>query len=458
METYSHVSSIARADAAAAIGLTEISKQMRKMRATNQKQKEELHRQKKQLEVLTETRGLTMSNVQSAFENAALKNADKELQRRYKKMKIRAEEAEAALQTRDEDKGLHERIADLEMKAAIASENDCRSQQQLKELYGRLKGKDEEKAKLQQEILALNKQKQDAVLKSASVDVQTTQIIKSLQNRLAEMDQERKQMDQAFQALTWENEQIKQSERRAVLEAEKCYIELSSKVVDIADLEQRLASLHFAYTLVEKDIRDEQKIYKNQKAQQEAADLALVQTIVKSNEKMNEEKQKQRKLEEKVAQVQRKLSARSPVLPSPSLTMASSANVTMVKEPARVLGVIEKKSSSRKVPKRLAKPPTPRSSRTPTPRSGRTPSPKTPSQKAPSETCDLAIFANARCDACNTPCCNRTGARIADSRVCSVCALFYCPSCKRQNLTRRGPKVYKHPQCVGSKTQYLYPY
>lgn len=93
---YSHVSSIARADAAAAIGtlnlnthhlmncvsisgifnlhqgLTEISKQMRKMRATNQKQKEELHRMRKQLEVISETRGTTIMNVQSAFENVCL--------------------------------------------------------------------------------------------------------------------------------------------------------------------------------------------------------------------------------------------------------------------------------------------------------------------------------------------------------------------------------------------------
>ena len=343
-------------------------------------------------------------------------------------MKIRAEEAEAALQARDEDKGLHERIADLEMKAAIAAENDCRSQQQLKKLYARLKGKEEEKSKLQQEILALNKQKQDVVLKSASLDVQTAQIIKNLQNRLSKMNQERKQVDQAFQELTWKNEQIKQSERRAVLDADRCYIELSSKVADIVDLEQRLASMHFAYTLVEKDMRDEQKIYQNQKAQQEAADHALVQTIVKSNKKMNEEKQKQQKLKEKVAQVERKLTARTPVLPSPSLRMAASANVTMVKEPARVLGVIEKKPSSRNA------------------------------AQSPTENYDLAIFANAKCDACNTPCCNRMGARISDSRVCSVCALFYCPSCKRQHLTRRGPNVYKHPQCVGSKTQYLYPY
>ena len=334
-------------------------------------------------------------------------------------MKIRAEEAETALLNRNEDKGLHERIGELELKAVMATENDMRSQQQLKELVARLKDKETEMSNQQQEIIALNQQKQDAVLKSASVDVKTTSIIKDLQNKLSAMNIERKQIEGVLRDLSWQNEEIKQRERRAVLDAEKCYIELSSKVADITDLEQRLQSMHFAYTLVEKDMRDEQKLYQSQKAQQEAADLALVQTIVKSNKKIVEEKQKQKKLKEQVLQAERKLTAGAPALPSSS--------VTMVEEPARVVGVIEKKS------------------------------PKT-ATKSPTETCELSLFANAVCDGCNTLCCDSTGARISDSRVCSVCALFYCPSCKRQNLTRRGPNVYKHPQCVGSKTQYLYPY
>ena len=42
---------------------------MRKMRITNQKQTEEIRRLTKQIQVLSETRGITITNVQSAFEN-----------------------------------------------------------------------------------------------------------------------------------------------------------------------------------------------------------------------------------------------------------------------------------------------------------------------------------------------------------------------------------------------------
>ena len=357
---------------------------------------------------------------------AALKDADKELQSRYKEMKARAEMAETALRTRVEDKTLHERIADLELRALTATENDARSQKQLKQMYERMKAKEKEMVAMREEIIGVTKQKQDALLKSTNLDSETSDIIKSLQRKVSQMNQERKTLDAVVQELTWKNEEIKQRERRAVLDSEKCYIELSSKVADIVDLEQRLQSLHFAYTLVEKDMIAEQKKHRDQKAHQEAADEALVKTIMKSNKKMKEQQEKQKKLKNQVIQAELKLAASTSSLPE----------VTPVSQPAKVLKVI-KKSPSRGYGANLA-------SQVPV-----SPPP------APSP---LSDFSNAVCHSCMKLCCDRTGARVSDSRMCSVCKLFYCPACKRQNLTRRGPGIYKHPQCVGSKTQYLYPY
>merc|ERR1712080_415993 len=75
------------------------------------------------------------------------------------------------------------------------------------------------------------------------------------------------------------------------------------------------------------------------------------------------------------------------------------------------------------------------------------------------QSCDLLDFANAVCDSCRARCCNKDGVRISDSRMCTVCKKFYCPACKRKNLTRQNKGyIYKHPQCAGCKSECVYPY
>ena len=106
-------------------------------------------------------------------------------------------------------RSLHERISDLELKAVTATENDARSQKQLKEMYERVKAKEKEMVSMREEIIGLTKQKQDALLKSTNLDAETSGIIKSLQRKVSQMNQERKTLDAVVQELTWKNEEIK---------------------------------------------------------------------------------------------------------------------------------------------------------------------------------------------------------------------------------------------------------
>lgn len=443
--------SVVRADDAAAIGLTEISKQMRQMRGTNQKQEEEIRRLKKQIEVLSETRGITFITVQEAFENAALKDADKELQHRYKEMKFRAEEAEAALRNQKNDKELHDRISELELLLATSMEKQKNAKRTIADLYSRLKRKEAEKSSLEQRIQNMEIEHQNNVMRSSTVSTETANVIRNLQARLAKLHAERKEVSGIVQDLTWKNEQVMQREQLALLENEKRSIELESKIQDISDLEQRLQSLHFAYSLVEKDMIEEKQKFRSTKAQQEAADLALVKKMQESDKKLLEQKRREKALKKQVlkataiaagAQVsggQSRAMANRPPRSQRSISSSSNTNSLVpipvaqtapaLPNPQNVVRITRTETITRKG-----------------------------SFKVPKGGVNIRMYANASCSSCSARCCDSAGNRLSDCRMCSVSGKWYCPDCKRQNLVRRSEGVYKRPECVGSKSRYGYPY
>lgn len=133
-----------RAKAANATGLSELSKQLRILQAKNESQNVDINRLERQLRILADLQGISVTDLRKALEDACASEAFGELQNRVSKLKYELEAATLAKQAELKKNAAAPYIANLELRVGELEEVEDKLMNEIRGLYENFR---QEKAK-----------------------------------------------------------------------------------------------------------------------------------------------------------------------------------------------------------------------------------------------------------------------------------------------------------------------
>jgi hypothetical protein len=109
------------------------SKQLRILQAKNEAQAVDINRLERQLRILADLQGISVSDLRKALENACASEAFGELQSRVAKLKFELEAATLAKQTELRNNNSSQHVANLELRVGELEEVEERQQAEIRQ-------------------------------------------------------------------------------------------------------------------------------------------------------------------------------------------------------------------------------------------------------------------------------------------------------------------------------------
>ena len=120
------------------LGLSELSKQLRALQAKNEGQAVEIDRLERQLRILADTQGISVSDIRKALSDACKSEAYGELQHRVAALQAQLEAASASKQTVEQGSAAHQ-VANLQLRVGELEEVEQNLRSQINGMFESLK-------------------------------------------------------------------------------------------------------------------------------------------------------------------------------------------------------------------------------------------------------------------------------------------------------------------------------
>lgn len=247
-------------------GLSELSKQLRILQAKNESQRIEIDRLNRQLKILADLQGISVSDLRNALQIACQSEAYNELQSRVAYLRSQLEEASLLnsnkrgqhgehdqKQLQQQIEGLNHQIATLQLKIGELEELDEKKKEQVKLLYQQLMDEKERNSNLEAQLQAskakevvVEQKAQDNQIKALPVD---DTLLNESKREIILLKEKLGLLEHQLHASDEENKlRMSQYKARFYVQDER-----------IEDLEQQLSSLYTAFTLMSQERNEELK-------------------------------------------------------------------------------------------------------------------------------------------------------------------------------------------------------
>mmetsp|Transcript_55680 Transcript_55680/g.62221 ORF Transcript_55680/g.62221 Transcript_55680/m.62221 type:complete len:791 (+) Transcript_55680:121-2493(+) len=188
-----------RVQVASSTGLSELSKQLRILQATNESQAVDIGRLERQLRILAELQGISVSDLRKALEDACSSEAYGELQNRVSKLRFELEAATLAKRAELRKDAAAPQIANLELRIGELEEVEEASRRKIESLYTELRKESSETVRLESENQQLKKALQNMINRLKNETARSTQLETKFQNQMQQLrdDQSKRMYEEA---------------------------------------------------------------------------------------------------------------------------------------------------------------------------------------------------------------------------------------------------------------------
>eukprot|EP00536_Pseudo-nitzschia_multiseries_P003236 jgi/Psemu1/322929/estExt_fgenesh1_pg.C_480028 len=176
-----------RVRAANSAGLSELSKQLRILQAKNDSQAVDIHRLERQLRILADLQGISVSELRRALEDACASEALGELQHRVSKLKHELEAATLAKQAELRRDAAAPHIANLELRVGELEEVEEKQAEEIRNLYETLRQEKAKSTRLESAHQPLKKALGDMIQRCQSETARAAQLEKDFQQQLQDL-------------------------------------------------------------------------------------------------------------------------------------------------------------------------------------------------------------------------------------------------------------------------------
>jgi len=157
-----------RAKAANATGLSELSKQLRILQAKNESQNVDINRLERQLRILADLQGISVTDLRKALEDACASEAFGELQNRVSKLKYELEAATLAKHAELRKNAAAPYIANLELRVGELEEVEDKLMNEIRGLYENFRQEKAKTTRFESENQRLKGALQDMITRAQS--------------------------------------------------------------------------------------------------------------------------------------------------------------------------------------------------------------------------------------------------------------------------------------------------
>jgi hypothetical protein len=219
-----------RAKAASSAGLSELSKQLRVLHAKNESQAQDISRLERQLRILADLQGISVSDLRKALEEACASEAFGELQNRVQKLKFELEAATLAKQVEYQRKDTTApHIANLELRIGELEEVEERQTKEIHHLYEQLRQERAKSTRLESENDQLKKELEDMMNRHKQEHARAAKLEASFQDQIRSFQEDQtKKMQEQLQLARQRLEQQQQQQQEQQQSMQQPPIGLSS--------------------------------------------------------------------------------------------------------------------------------------------------------------------------------------------------------------------------------------
>lgn len=178
-----------RAKAAGSAGLSELSKQLRILQAKNESQAVDINRLERQLRILADLQGISVSDLRKALEDACASEAFGELQHRVSKLKYELEAANLAKQAELRKDATAPHIANLELRVGELEEVEEKQMVEIRNLYEELRQERAKSTRFESENQQLKKALQDMIQRLQSETARAAQLEANFQKQIQQFQE-----------------------------------------------------------------------------------------------------------------------------------------------------------------------------------------------------------------------------------------------------------------------------
>ena len=201
-----------RAKAASSAGLSELSKQLRVLHAKNESQAQDISRLERQLRILADLQGISVSDLRKALEDACASEAFGELQNRVQKLKYELEAATIAKQAELGKDTAAAHIANLELRIGELEELDEKRTKEVHHLYEQIRQERATSTRLESENAQLKKELEDLMNRFKQQQERAANLESQFHDEVRKFQEE--QTKKMQEQLRLANERLKQQQRQ----------------------------------------------------------------------------------------------------------------------------------------------------------------------------------------------------------------------------------------------------
>ena len=176
-----------RAKAANSTGLSELSKQLRILQAKNESQSQDINRLERQLRILADLQGISVSDLRRALEDACASEAFGELQNRVSKLKFELEAATLAKRAELRKDAAAPFIANLELRVGELEEVEEASRRKVEDLYTELRQERAKTTRIESENQQLKNALQNMITRLKNETARAAHLEKQFQNQMQQL-------------------------------------------------------------------------------------------------------------------------------------------------------------------------------------------------------------------------------------------------------------------------------
>jgi len=185
-----------RAKAANSAGLSELSKQLRILQATNESHNVEINRLERQLRILADLQGISVGDLRKALEDACAGEAFAELQNCVSKLKYDLEAANMAKQAELRKDAAAPHIANLELRVGELEEVEEKQMMEIRDLYDGLRKEKAVSVQSESENQKLKGALQEMIHRAQSESARAAAAEANFQKQLQELRERQSKMMQ----------------------------------------------------------------------------------------------------------------------------------------------------------------------------------------------------------------------------------------------------------------------
>jgi len=201
-----------RAKAASSAGLSELSKQLRVLHAKNESQAQDISRLERQLRILADLQGISVSDLRKALEDACASEAFGELQNRVQKLKYELEAATLAKQAELGKDTAAAHIANLELRIGELEELEEKRTKEVHHLYEQIRQERAKSTRLESENVQLKKELEDLMNRFKQQQERAAKLESQFQDEVRKFQEE--QTKKMQEQLRLANERLKQQQQK----------------------------------------------------------------------------------------------------------------------------------------------------------------------------------------------------------------------------------------------------